>query len=381
MCTKLFGKSSGGILGDIGETLGGIGGFFLGGPAGAALGAEAGGTLGGVVGGEKLGQAAEAALPGAALAGVGGFGAEALGATPATSIGGSDLFGVSGTDLFGTAAAPSATSAAGADLSGGFGSTIAPDGSTIAGYDTTTLLDPNAPTTPYSAFGDTTATPGAATPGGGGGFGSTLTPGGDVMVGGLGGTPTGAVPIGAASGTSGGGILSNVANTLGISKSSILPAAVAGGGLITNIARGSNLQGQSQLTGLAAQTAQQSAIMENYLNTGTLPPGVQTAVNNATAGAKAAIRSKYAASGLSGSSMEQQELSQVDLNAAAAGSQVAINLYSQGLDDAKISEGIYNTLLSTDVKQQELTSNAIANMAAALSGGGTYQRQQPQPVA
>ena len=111
--------------------------------------------------------------------------------------------------------------------------------------------------------------------------------------------------------------------------------------------------------------------------------GGEWTVNNATSGAQAAIRSKYAQMGLSGSSMEQQELSQVNLNAAGAGAQVALNLYSQGISDANISQEIYKTLLSTDVQQQQQTGNAIANMAQALSGGiggGKAYTIQPTPA-
>ena len=179
-------------------------------------------------------------------------------------------------------------------------------------------------------------------------------------------------------------MLSNIANTLGISKSSIIPAGVAGIGLAKDLLSPTNsLQGQSQLSAEAAQTASQSQTMQNYLTTGTLPPGVQTTINNATSGAQAAIRAKYASMGLSGSSMETQELNQLNLNAASAGAQVALNLYTQGLSDAQISAGIYKTLLSTDQEQQQLTSNAISNMAAALSGGTQIRTQQPQqqPVA
>jgi len=377
MCSHLFGKNSGSTEGLIGDVVGGLAGAYFGGPVGAAAGAELGGTVGGVAGGESVGTAAGNALIGAGVAGLGTYAAEDFGGF--TPSGGTDLFGVSGTP-----AAPSAVSA------GGFGGV--PVGSdVIAGATDTTAtagadgyIDPSTglpvpPTPPATApLPGATALPnvtGAAPAGGT--MPLTVAPSGTGLspVGGLAGSASIIQPSGST------GTLQSIADTLGVSKSTLLPAGIAGIGLARDLLSPSTLKGESQLTGEAAQLASQSQTMQNYLTTGTLPPGVQTAINNATAGAKAAIRAKYASQGLSGSSMETQELSQVDLNAVSAGATTAIKLYDQGLQDANISQEIYRTLLSTDVAQQQQTGNAIANLAAALSGGLQPRQQQPASVA
>lgn len=376
MCNKLFGSSSGGVLGGIGDVVGGLAGAYFGGPVGAAAGAELGGTVGGVAGGEKFGQAALNALPAAGIAGVGTYAAEDFGGfTPG---GGTDLFGVSGTP-----AAPSAVSAggfagapAGSDVITGATDTTSNAAGTDGYIDPTTGL-PVPPTPPATAPlpGAATAAPVAGATASSGNpisnayhylFGTSATQ-----------------PAAPAADGSTPGVVGNVAKSLGLNTGQLLSAGIAGGGLIRDVVAGNNLQGQTQLTGQAAQLAQQSQLMQSYLQTGQLPPGVQTSINNATSGAQAAIRAKYASQGLSGSSMEQQELNQLQLNAASSGAQVAINLYSQGLDDAKISEEIYNTLLTTDQKQQSLTQQSISNISAALSGGSASGKQtytlQPTP--
>jgi hypothetical protein len=385
MCSHLFGSSSGGILGAAGDIVGGLAGAYFGGPVGAAAGAELGGTVGGVAGGESVGTAALNALPAAGIAGVGDYAAEAFaGATPA---GGTDLFGVSGTPAAPAPAAYSAGIPAGdvtAAISDTSGTSTDPNGY----IDPTTGLPvppqqaplpgavapATAAITPNAAAGGYDPSQGAP-PAPPGMLGTTDPATGQNITTGIG--PNGqliAEPSNSSSWTS------SIAKTLGIPQSSILPAGVAGIGLAKDLLTPSTLKGESQLTGEAATLAQQSATMQNYLNTGTLPPGVQTAINNATQGAAAAIRAKYASQGLSGSSMEQQEINQLQLNAASSGAQVAIQLYDSGLQDANISQEIYKTLLSTDVNQQQQTGQAIANVAAALSGGIRQPATQPTPV-
>ena len=397
MCSHLFGKSSGAIEGGIGDVLGGLAGAYFGGPIGAAAGAEIGGTVGGVAGGEKVGQAALNALPAAGVAGIGAYGAEAMGSSFPGS-GGTDLFGVSGTP-----AAPSAVSAAGPSPFGGAtGDVIAASNVDTTGAGADGYIDPQTglpvpPTPPATAPlpGATTAAPvdridAASYPTPAGGATSTAAPV-------AGATDSGGNPISnayhylfgtsatqpaapAADGSTP-GVVGNVAKSLGLNTGQLLSAGIAGGGLIRNVMAGSNLQGQPQLSAQAQRLAQQSEMMQSYLQTGTLPPGVKTAVDNATAGAKAAIKAKYAGMGIPGSSAEQQELQQVELNAAAQSAELAIKLYTEGTQNADISAQIYQTLLSTDQKQQQLTQDAIANMAAALSGqGGAYQHTIGQPA-
>lgn len=129
---------------------------------------------------------------------------------------------------------------------------------------------------------------------------------------------------------------------------------------------------QTQADALTANAAQ----LESYLQTGKLPPGAQAAVDQATASAKAAIRGRYAAMGLTGSSMEAQDLANVDQQAAGQIFTLADQLYQQGANQTQLSNELYNTILSAQsgvlgAQNAQLTaaSNALTNYSAAISGG------------
>lgn len=190
-----------------------------------------------------------------------------------------------------------------------------------------------------------------------------------------------------------------------------LGVATSVGGLAKNLTTPNSIPGQSNLTNLASQLGasgaaltgntaavqQQANTLSNqgnqlssYLTSGTLPPGVQTAIDNASADAIAAIKGNYASKGLTGSTMETQDINAVKSRATAEGASIAQNLLSSGLTAeqaaAQISQSlvstgtaqtglsaqIYQQLLGLNVNQNAATSQAIANLAAALAGGGQY---------
>ena len=170
-------------------------------------------------------------------------------------------------------------------------------------------------------------------------------------------------------------------------------------------------QGQVQnLTNLQGQAQQSGATLQSYLTSGTLPPAVQSAVDQATNAAVTNIKAGYAARGIpANSSMEIQDINNAKQNAVttAAGlmqqlstqglseqqlaatiggqitgantqstqlaSQIASQLVSSGLTSAGISEQIYQALLQADQQQQTQTGQAIASLAAALAGGTTIK--------
>ena len=112
----------------------------------------------------------------------------------------------------------------------------------------------------------------------------------------------------------------------------------------------------------------QSKQMENYFNSGTLPPGVQSGLNRATAAAKASIRSQYASLGSSGSSAEQQDLANVDQVAIAQGSDIALNLLKQGVSEQGMADQLYQDLMNTALSQDQQLGSAIGTFASGLAG-------------
>lgn len=143
---------------------------------------------------------------------------------------------------------------------------------------------------------------------------------------------------------------------------------LGGAGLLYNMSQGDNLEGVQELRDQAGQLTAQGQQLQSYLNSGQLPPGAKAALDQATAGAKAAIRSKYASLNQSGSTAERAELNDVDLRAAAQGFGIASSLLQTGVNQSGLASNIYANLLKIDQQQNAATGQAIANFATALGG-------------
>lgn len=193
----------------------------------------------------------------------------------------------------------------------------------------------------------------------------------------LGGTGTGA---GAAGGDAGG-----LGSLLGKNP---LATAVAGGGLLYNLSQGGkNLPttnaiqtaaNQSATTGVNAINTGQT--LQTYLQNGTLPPNIQTQVNQQVAGAKAAAIARAANMGMptdpTRNSSLASELSSIDQQGLALAGQYEQNLFqagqqsiSQGAQFLGISNQDLIALSNIQQNQQANIGKSIASFAAALGGG------------
>src|SRR5581483_8315334 len=83
--------------------------------------------------------------------------------------------------------------------------------------------------------------------------------------------------------------------------------------------------------------------------------------------AKAAIRSQYAARGMSGSSAEAQDLAGVDQTIASQGVSIATQLLQTGISEQNLSAQLYSTIMSAQLNQDNQLSQAIAALAAAAA--------------
>jgi hypothetical protein len=346
-----MGWNWGSILGDV---LGGIGGFELGGPAGAAIGTELGGTLGGIATGEKVGKAALGALPFAGAAGLLGYGAESLGATPQV---GSDLFGITGSSISGSSGDISNSTLSNPNFAAGNTSSIPAAG--LSDPSSTSTLDSGGVT-------QNQLSPGTFQPSTTGGAGNTMTTGVPQNV---------LTPQAGNNDQPSGGILDQMRGWLGMGKNSnpVAPL-VAGGGLLASMFANQSIPGMGSLGNIAANAQIQGNQLESYLQSGKLPPGAEQSVTQAVQSAKTAIQGKYAALGLSGSTMETQDLNNVDQQAASMKFQIANQLLGSGIEESKLASTIYDILTKTNISQNQITGNAIGNLASALNGGGQVNR-------
>ena len=166
-------------------------------------------------------------------------------------------------------------------------------------------------------------------------------------------------------GGSQGGILGS-----GISTGQALGAALAGGGLIYDMSQKNSIPGQAALTSEASTLSTEAQQLQNYVTTGTLPPGVSTVLTQVQQGLVNQIKAKYASLGMSGSTAEQQDINNAALQVQSQGATQALNLMNQGVSLAQLAGQLQTTLLNTNIQQDQQTATSIGQLAAALAGGG-----------
>jgi hypothetical protein len=129
---------------------------------------------------------------------------------------------------------------------------------------------------------------------------------------------------------------------------------------------------QAQAAALQAQGAQ----LQGYLTSGTLPPGIGSALSGAHDSASAAIRSRYANMGMSGSSAEMQDLNNLAQTTVSQGADIANKLLATGVSEQQFASGLYQNLMSTALSQDKILADSISNFTGALARSSV----QPKPV-
>lgn len=373
----LYGALGGGLTGGLLGGLGGAGGVIDSatglGAAGsdALLAAGAGALTSGVSGGNPLTGAIEGGIGG----GITGLVSPGLGG-PASAVPGGGSTSAAGTSA--PASVP-VTGGSSGNFDIGAPSGVGPAGlpsigtDTSLGYPTSSLTGGNS-----GGFG----TGGASVPTGTSLTTNIPTTGVSVSGGGIGAAPSAGMsvtgdaitalpasgPIAAAGSTGLDSLFSGGSGSGGISK--YLGPAVAAGGIGLDLLKGNQaVPGQNQLNTLAAQQLALSQQNEKYLQTGTLPPGVQGGLTQAADRQKAAIRSQYASQGDSGSSAEATDLANVDSAVQAQGAQIAMSLLQTGYSEAGLTDTIYNQIMQQALAQDQQLGSAISNFAIASAGG------------
>lgn len=179
--------------------------------------------------------------------------------------------------------------------------------------------------------------------------------------------------LGSTSGNGGsdtGGFLSS----LGVKNP--LQTAIAAGGLAAGLFGNSKTpSGYDDLKAAAANLNSTGSVLQQYLTTGTLPPGMQTSVDQATQAAKARVVQNYANRGLSTdptkNSSLQQELAQIDQQAVITAATIGDSLMKTGLSASGMANQIYQALVKIDTDKSQRVGSAISNFASSLGGGQT----------
>lgn len=380
----LAGLLAGGLT-DIGvgagtaATLGGIG-------AGALTGAGGGALLGEITGSNPLTGALTGGLTGGA---VGGFGPSVGSALGIGTTGGDILTGAvaggAGSLLTGQNPLTGAlTGGAGGALAGLTGGTST-GGSTVA---PTSAISPGAATGGGAASAASTAGISPSGVGGGatGGTGVDLTSTlgltplsapSSTFTGTI--DPTSVNPLGsisantnaAGAGASGAGGTNNPLGGIGsfISKNPGLALGV--GALGADLLFGNQpLPAENQIQNLAGQAQSQASTLAAYQQSGTLPPGLQSIVDQQVDAAKAQLTTTYGNLGLGNSTMLADKLNQLKATRSAEIAQFADNLAKQGVQWEQLSSQELGQLLQAQEFGQQQFTQALSSFARGLAGGG-----------
>lgn len=171
--------------------------------------------------------------------------------------------------------------------------------------------------------------------------------------------------------------LKNIAS----SSASAAPAASSGGIMsflkdnITPLTLASSvLQGDKQPVGMdqlqahAGMAGKVGEDLVNSLATGKLPPGAQASIDEQVNSAIASIKSKYGQMGLSGSTMEVQEIEHAKQMGQALAFQYASQATQTGLNALGTSDQVYQTIMNTTLQQDQALMDVLARFAASSSG-------------
>ena len=182
-------------------------------------------------------------------------------------------------------------------------------------------------------------------------------------------------PSSPANATAGGTATNNspsVLDSLGIKNP--LGAAVGAAGLGYAALENKAPKFSPQLEAQAASLNANGQQLMSYLQSGSLPPGLQASLTQATSAAKAKIISNFAAQGLntdpSQNSALASELAADDQQALISTAQIGQQLMQSGITESGLSSDLYKTLAQIDQTQTANIGKAIANFASAVSGGG-----------
>ena len=187
------------------------------------------------------------------------------------------------------------------------------------------------------------------------------------------GQPVAATGAAASAPAAGGSGDKSILDSLGIKNP--LGAAIGAAGLGYSVLQGQQTQKYSpEMLAQAQSLNSQGQQLLSYLNSGTLPAGLQASLTQATSAAKAKIISNFASQGLNTDPAQNTalaaQLNQVDQQALISTAQIGQQLMTSGIQETGLSSDLYKTLASIDQTQTANIGKAIAGFASSISGSG-----------
>lgn len=344
-----------GVSPTLAETVGGAGAGFLGSEVTGQdplMGALTGGASGLASGLFSAGGAAAPGVEGGGPIGGSGGGAPVASAAPSSA---APLSG----ELSAAASIPTGT----ADFQVDAGSSgVAP---ITTGNALSSIAGPTSPTNLTGGLGGATGN----TASGGGASMSDLLPGYGGSGGGsddFGGGASGNFLSDALGTTGGTGIGSRIVNYLGDHPMLGLGGALLGGSLLMGSGSVPGSEPLKQDSALLSTLGNQEV---KSLQTGQVPAGAQSLLDQQKAAVNARTRSTFANLGLSGSTMEAQALAQNEQAVEANKWKIISDLVSQGTTTLQGAATIDNNLMLQEIARDKESRDAISRFAAALAGG------------
>ena len=148
------------------------------------------------------------------------------------------------------------------------------------------------------------------------------------------------------------------------------PGILLGGALLgANFLLGDKpLPAEAQIQQAAGEAQSQSATLEAYQRSGTLPPGLESVVDQQFNAAKASVVDQYSKLGLGNSTMLADKLNQLRVEKSGQIAQFADMLAKQGISWAGLSAQEFGQLLSAQTAQQNQFTAALGSFAGGLAG-------------
>ena len=187
------------------------------------------------------------------------------------------------------------------------------------------------------------------------------------------GQPAVATGAAASAPAAGGSGDKSILDSLGIKNP--LGAAIGAGGLAYSVLQGQQQQKYSpEMLAQAQSLNSQGQQLLSYLNSGTLPAGLQASLTQATSAAKAKVISNFASQGQNTDPTQNtalaQTLLQIDQQALISTAQIGQQLMTSGIQETGLSSDLYKTLANIDQTQTANIGKAIAGFASSISGSG-----------